>query len=68
MSPYPDISSEKHGNVYNKKSHKSLLPPTYESDEEPYVPLTGKTGIGEKAKLVKQLPKTNVRASKSVAH
>ena len=68
MSPYPDAGSEKNYQAYNKKSFEPKFPPTYESDEEPYVPLTGKTGIGEKAKLVKSLPKTNTRVSKSVKH
>ena len=47
-------------------SFEHKFPPTYESDEEPYIPLTGKTGIGEKAKIVKALPKTNIRVSRSV--
>ena len=66
MSPYLEVSSEKQLYGFNQKSFEHKFPPTYESDEEPYIPLTGKTGIGEKAKIVKALPKTNIRVSRSV--
>ena len=66
MSPYLEVSSEKQPYGFNAKSFDHKFPPTYESDEEPYIPLTGKTGIGEKAKIVKALPKTNIRVTRSV--